>query len=166
MIVLGRIVAPYGVKGWVRLHPFGDDPLAWANMKQWWLGSDPQGGDWSPVALEAMRSQGASVVAKLVGVDDRNSAEALDGRYVAAPREELPVPEGNEFYWGDLIGLEVENENGERLGRVANLLETGSHAVLVVQVGDKERLLPFVATVVKQVDLQARCIRVEWQSDW
>jgi 16S rRNA processing protein RimM len=170
MVVLGRIVAPYGVHGWVKVHPLGDDPEAWRSMREWWLGSDSEGQAWQTYPLEGFRRHGASWIAKVGGVDDRNGAESLDGRFVAAPREALPQPRSDEFYWTDLIGLAVTNELGESLGKVASLIETGAHQVLVVRAGDdadaKERLLPFVSQVVKTVDVAAGRIQVEWGKDW
>lgn len=166
MIVLGRIVAPYGVRGWLKIHPLADDPDAWGNMAQWWLGIDGEGEVWQPYPLEALRRHGASWIAKLGGVDDRDAAERLDGRYVAAPREAMPQTGQDEYYWTDLIGLAVVNEQGESLGKVESLLETGAHQVLVVRNGDSERLLPFVSQVVKDVDIGDRRIRVAWQADW
>lgn len=168
MVVLGRIVAPYGVAGWVRVHPFGDDPASWRAMPCWWLGKAPETTDWSPRVLKDLRFHGKSLIAKFEGVDDRNGAEALDGQYVAAPREALPKNAVDEFYWADLVGLSVVNEAGETLGTVDKLLETGANPVLVVKDSDGlgEHLLPFVAAVVKDVALDAGQIRVAWQKDW
>lgn len=166
MVVLGRIVAPYGVSGWVRIHPFGDDPSSWRKMAQWCIGVEPDGDAWQEVAVRGLRMQGAGWVAKLEGVDDRTAAERLDGWYIGAPRDTMPTTAKNEFYWGDLVGLEVKNEHGESLGKVDSLIETGAHQVLVVKDGTTERLLPFVETVVKNVDVAGGCIRVEWGKDW
>lgn len=166
MIVLGRIVAAYGIKGWVRVRPFGDDPQAWCDMPQWWLGCAPDGTEWTPGVPTAVRFQGHDLVAKLAGIDDRNAAERLDGLYVAAPREALPATAEQEYYWADLVGLDVVNEQDEALGRIDSLLETGANAVLVVKDGEEQRLLPFVAQVVKSVDVEARQVRVAWGKDW
>lgn len=170
MVVLGRIVAPYGVRGWVKVHPLGDDPDSWCSMRTWWLGRDGEGEDWHSYSVESFRRHGAAWIAKLVGVDDRNGAEQLDGRFIAVQREALPQTRQDEYYWTDLIGLAVLNEQGEALGKVDSLIETGAHQVLVVRGGDegdpKERLLPFVSQVVKDVDVAAGRIRVEWGTDW
>lgn len=172
MIVLGRIVAPFGVQGWVRIHPFGDDPASWRKMPQWWLSSDDGAPDasWKPYTLAACRPHGKGLVAALAEVPDRNAAEAIDGFYIAAPREALPEPAEGEYYWGDLVGLDVVDEAGEALGTVAGLLSTGVHDVLKVRDGEgkeaAERLIPFVAAYVLDVDLSARRIRVNWQKDW
>lgn len=170
MIVLGRITAPYGVQGWVRIHPFGDDPLAWGRMKTWWLGRDPESAEgWREVALTGCREHSGSLIARFEGAADRTAAEALQGWYVAAPREALPATAPDEFYWADLVGLKVVNLAGEPLGSVRELIESGANHVLVVRdVVDenKERLLPFVGQVVKEVDVPGGTIRVDWGLDW
>ena len=172
MIVLGRIVAPFGIQGWVKIHPFGDDPASWRKLPHWWLSRDDNAPDaqWKQYTLTACRPHGKGLVAALAEVPDRNAAEAIDGFFIAAPREALPQPEENEYYWGDLVGLEVINEAAETLGTVRGLLSTGAHDVLQVQDGEGkgavERLIPFVAAYVLDVDLATRRIRVSWQKDW
>lgn len=168
MIVLGRIVAPFGTQGWVKVHPFGDDPLAWRKMPQWWVCADSEAAaeSWRPLTLRGCHMQGRSLAAAFDGVKDRSAAEALDGLYIGAPREALPAPAKDEYYWADLVGLRVENRAGEILGTVGSLLSTGAHDVLQVEDGEAERLIPFVAAYVDGVDLDARLIRVDWQKDW
>lgn len=165
IVVLGRLADPYGIRGWLWLHPFGDDPLAWAEMPVWWIARE--GEPWRECRLKGLKVHGNGVVVLLDGIDGRTAAEAAKGILVGAPREALPTTEKNEFYWGELIGLDVINTAGERLGKVAGLIETGANAVLRV-VGDDsvERLLPFVAAVVLAVEKEAGQIRVEWGSDW
>ena len=166
MVVLGRVIAPFGVKGWVKLLPLGDDPAAWQTMPAWWLGSDPGGAEWRRYELEGLKPHGKGLVAKFAGVDDRTAAEAIDGSYFAVPRGDLPPPKKDEYYWDDLIGLDVVNAQGVKLGTVAELIETGANDVLVVREGKTERLLPFIAQVVQAVDVPGRVIRVAWQADW
>ena len=172
MIVLGRLVAPYGVRGWFKLHPFADDPAAWCSMSQWWLAADSEHAPerWQAYKLEQVREHGKGLIAKLVGIDDRTAAEALQGFYVGAPREAMPATDDDEFYWDDLVGLEVMNTKGESLGRVRSIISAAASDVLVVQEGEDdkkhERLLPFVGSVVLEVDVAAGAIRVEWERDW
>jgi 16S rRNA processing protein RimM len=165
IVVLGRLADPYGMQGWLRLYPFADDPLAWGEMPVWWVGAE--GGPWREYDLKALKARGEGLVVLLDGVPDRTTAEAMKGLLVGAPRAALPKTEEDEFYWVDLVGLEVINTAGERLGKVAGLIETGANAVLRV-VGDDgvERLLPFVSVVVQAVEREAGRIRVEWGSDW
>jgi len=166
MVVLGKVIDPYGVRGWVRIHPFGDDPAAWAQMPVWWLGSEDLA-DWREAKPKTCRPHGESLICQFEGVDNRTAAEALKGMLVGAPREALPATAENEFYWADLIGLEVVNSAGEVLGRVEELIETGAHTVLrLVSQEGKERLLPFVASVVLAVEPENKLIRVDWGTDW
>ncbi|MDR0702586.1 MAG: ribosome maturation factor RimM [Azoarcus sp.] len=168
MIVLGRIVAPFGVKGWLSIRPFGDDPLSWREMPHWWIAptdNTPAGG-WTQYALLACQAHGKNLIASLEGISGRDAAQAMVGGYVAAPREALPGTKEGEYYWGDLVGMTVKNDADETLGEVAGLLSTGAHDVLQVRDGDTERLIPFVAVYVGDVDLARRTIRVAWQKDW
>ncbi|MFY9329502.1 MAG: ribosome maturation factor RimM [Georgfuchsia sp.] len=167
MVVLGRLFTPYGVKGWLRLHPFGDDPESWKRMAQWWLSpEDGAAAQWNPAKLSGLRQHGGGWVAKLEGVDSRDAAEALEGWYFAAPREELPATRSGEYYWVDLIGLQVKNQQGDVLGVIESLVETGANDVLILRDGEKERLLPFIEQVVKEMDVAGGWLTVDWQADW
>lgn len=168
IVVLGKIVDAYGLQGAVKVHPFADDPAAWAKMRRWWLGreSDPQP-QWREVKLVRCRAHSGALVAQFEELSDRTAAESLRGMLVGAPRSELPATGKDEYYWADLIGLEVVNVRGQRLGSVLGLIETAANDVLRVGGEDgMERLLPFVAAVVLEVDLSARSIRVDWETDW
>jgi len=168
MIVLGRIAAPFGVKGWLKIQPFGDDPHLWGKMSHWWLAPEPETpvGQWTQVALRGCQTHGKGLIVCLEGIADRSAAEPFSGWYVAAPRESLPRTEENEYYWGDLVGMAVRDEAGGLLGEVAGLLSTGAHDVLQVRDGDTEHLIPFVAAYVLDVDPATRSIRTAWQKDW
>ncbi|GAB2180531.1 ribosome maturation factor RimM [Denitratisoma sp. agr-D3] len=170
MVVLGRLVAPYGVRGWLHLHPFGDDPDSWRSMHRWWLAKSADGSEWTEFGLDSIKPHADGWVVKLMGIDDRNGAESLAGSFVAAPKEELPKTAEGEYYWADLIGLQVVNESAVVLGKVASLIATGANDVLVVRDGEgktaKERLLPFVDAVVLRVDPTAGVIHVAWGEDW
>jgi len=166
MIILGRVREPYGIKGWLRIQPFGDDPLGWRQMRFWHLAAD-ENADWQVYELLDCEARKDTLVAHFAGIDDRNAAEKLGGFLVAAPRENLPKPDDGEFYWADLLGMTVETLAAEPLGSVAGLLETGAHDVLrVTDNAGHERLLPFVAAIVREVDVDARRIRVDWSAGW
>jgi 16S rRNA processing protein RimM len=168
MVVVGRIVAPFGIHGWVRIHPFADDLLALKKVPQWWLSKQDEAPDalWQACVPETVKQHGNGIIVKLKTVDDRTTAENLDGCFVGVLKRELPKLGSKEYYWDDLIGLTVVNLQAEVLGKVATLLETGVHAVLVVKDDTRERLLPFVAAVVQSVNLSAETIQVDWGSDW
>ena len=116
IVVLGRLADPYGIQGWLWLYPFGDDPLAWAEMPVWWIARE--GEPWRECRLKSLKAHGNGVVVLLDGIADRSAAETMKGILVGAPREALPTTEKNEFYWTDLIGLDVINTADERLGKV------------------------------------------------
>ena len=159
---MGRIMAPFGVKGWVKVQP---NTAAIQNLlayRTWWVGGE---GDWREHAVAAAKVQGDAVVARLAGYDDRDAAATLRGKPVAVPRAALPEAKSGEFYWADLIGLAVVNESGQDFGRVTEILETGANDVLVVQ-GERERLIPFIASVIREVDPGAGRIRVDWGADY
>jgi 16S rRNA processing protein RimM len=160
---MGRVAAPFGVKGWVKITPFTESPAALARYRRLWIGRQ---GEWREVAVVEVAVHGATVVARLAGCEDRDAAARLRGAELAIPREALPPAAPGEFYWADLVGLDVVNAAGEPLGRVQGLFSTGANDVLRVGEGKDERLLPFVAAVVKNVDLAARRIEVDWGLDW
>jgi 16S rRNA processing protein RimM len=159
---MGRISAPFGVKGWVKVEPNTAAARNLLSYKTWWL---EERGEWREIAVAEARVHGRAVIAKFEGCDDRDAAAAWRGRTIAVPRTALPETKSGEYYWADLIGLEVVNESAQALGRVTGILQTGSNDVLVVA-GERERLIPFIATVVRDVDLPAGVVRVEWGADY
>ena len=160
--MLGLITAPYGVKGWVRVHPHTAAAENLVHYRSWRVGRD---GQWDERRVMQSRVHGAVVVAQLEGCDNREDASALRGQQVAVPRTALPATGENEYYWTDLIGLAAVTVDGVELGRVERILETGANDVLVVR-GERERLVPFVATVVREVDFARGVIRLEWDVDY
>lgn len=162
MVVMGRIAAPYGVHGWLKIQTFTEAPDALLDYSAWWLGKDD---DWRECEVIECKMHPRVLVAKLAGCNDRDMALALKGKQIAVPRSSLPEPEEGEYYWSDLIGLEVLNLQQLSFGRVDDVFATGSNDVLVVQ-GERERLIPFTDEVVKEVDLTARRILVDWEADF
>ena len=169
---MGRITVPFGVKGWVKIHPFTETPASLLAYPKWWIGTDSE---WRELQVEKAEVHGESVAAKLAGCDDREAAALYRGRQIAIPREAFPAAGENEFYWADLIGLRVVNEQNEDFGKVVEVFKTGANEVLVVRQtnasnasgpGDKERLIPFLESVVKAVDLAEGVIRVDWGLDY
>ena len=159
---MGRIAAPFGVKGWVRVQPDTEAPGSLLPYKTWWIGRD---GDWREAAVAEAKVQGAMLAARMEGCGDRDAAAALRGTSVAVPRSQLPGAGTGEYYWADLLGLRVVNAGLQELGRIERILQTGANDVLVVQ-GDRERLVPFIADVIREVDTAAGVVRVEWDADY
>lgn len=170
IVVLGKIVDAHGLRGAVKVHPFADDPDSWGALPRWWLGREGDAfASWRCLRLIQSREQSGARVAYLEGINERDAAESLRGMLVGVPREELPATRSGEYYWDDLIGLEVVNGPGpgQTLGKVAGLIETAANDVLrVVDENGRERLLPFVETVIREVDMPGRRIRVDWEADW
>jgi 16S rRNA processing protein RimM len=163
LVVMGRITAPFGIRGWVKVHPYTAEVGGLTGYPRWWIGSDESG--WREHAVERAEAHADSVAAKLAGCEDREAAALYRGREVAVRRSEFPAAAENEFYWSDLVGLKVVNEQDEDLGTVARILETGANAVLAVE-GDRERLIPFTEEVIRNVDLPGGVIRVDWGADY
>lgn len=159
---MGRIAAPFGVKGWVRIQPNTEAPRNLLSYPILWVGGN---GKWRETAVAEAKVQGRAVIARFEGCDDREAAAALRGSSVAVPREALPRTQSGEYYWSDLIGLRVANTAGQDLGLITGILQTGANDVLVVA-GARERLIPFVAQVVREIDPGAGVMRVEWGADY
>jgi 16S rRNA processing protein RimM len=165
MIVMGRISAPFGVKGWVKVHPYTPDPKSLLEYSVWWLGKEAsQGWTEQPVILAQMH--GSGLVAWFEGVADRQAADRLKGVEVALPRSAMPAPQGGEYYLADLLGLDVINRKGESLGRIVDFLEAGPNLVLKIAAQGRERLIPFAESVVDQVEFDQGRIRVDWGADY
>ncbi|MBI4190956.1 MAG: ribosome maturation factor RimM [Betaproteobacteria bacterium] len=166
MVVMGRVTAPFGVKGWVKVYALTAHPGNLRGYPAWWLGHD---GDWREMRVASARIHGNTLVAQIEGVADREAAAALRGFEIAVPRERLPAATDDEFYWADLIGLRVVNAEQHEFGRVARILQTGANDVLVVAAGnrdERETLIPFIASAIRQVDLAAGVISVDWGRDY
>jgi 16S rRNA processing protein RimM len=160
-VPLGYISGVHGVKGWVKIHSWTRPREAIFDYRPWLLGQDRH-----PVAIRQGRRQGKALVAELPGVEDRETARSLVEMEIAVHREQLAQLEAGEFYWSDLVGLEVVTITGVVLGTVERLIETGANDVLIVR-GDRERLLPFVmGQYITRVDLEAGRIEVDWYPDF
>ncbi|MDQ6684161.1 MAG: ribosome maturation factor RimM [Pseudomonadota bacterium] len=174
---VGRIAGAWGVKGWFKVAPYASEALALQAAKSWhlrWCDERALRPTAAATALErtlaivSCRPHGDIIVANARGIDDRAGAEALRGASVHIARADFPAVGSDEFYWADLLGLDVVNREGQRFGTVSVLLDTGPHSVLrvVASASAEERLIPFVAAYVDSVDLARRCIVVDWQPDF
>ena len=183
LVTVGYVSGAYGIAGWVRIKPFSDDADALLGARRWWL-SKPESTELRDIDMLHAKSHGGDVVAQLMGVAGRDAAEALKGSQVQISRSHFPALSDDEFYWVDLIGLAVENLQGEQLGTVADLMDNGAHPILrvvkpapeteTVEVADArgktpplpEMLIPFVDHFVKTVDQAAKKITVDWEQDY
>ena len=185
MVVMGRIVAPYGVFGWLKVVPDTEAFDGLFDYDNWWLG---KGDDWREMVVETAKVHNDVIVVKLKGIDDRDAALACKGKQIAIPRAQLPQADENEYYWSDLIGVRVKNLQDIDFGLIIDVFETGANDVIVVKpdaaqgtplqnaetAKDKkapkdlpqERLLPFIDSVVLEVDLKAKTMLVDWDADF
>mgnify|MGYP002784672289 CR=1 FL=1 len=179
-VEVGRIVDAWGIKGGFKVQPFSGDPQALFSSRRWFL--RPPDGRPGPkpavvpppvLRVGSAREQGDVIVATAHEIADRNAAEALRGCRVFVSRGSFPSTGDGEYYWVDLIGLDVVNRDGVALGRVADLLDTGAHSVLRVlaepaeaPAAPVERLIPFVAAYIDAVELDRRRITVDWGLDY
>jgi 16S rRNA processing protein RimM len=173
-IEVGRIAEAWGVKGWFKVLPYSANPEALFSSKRWFLLPTEKGVKTfqgvARLAVKEAKEHSDTVVACAHDILDRTAAEALRGARIFIARSSFPTAATDEYYWVDLIGLEVINRQDEPLGTVRELLSTGPQTVLVmefVQDGKvQDRMIPFVAAFVDDVDLAARRIRVDWQADY
>jgi len=179
-IEVGRVVDAWGVKGWIKVQPFASDPQALFSSRRWFVkppeakdikqfGTQPAASFPSLLKVTEAKEHGDVVVAQVQEVGDRNAAEALRGARLFVGRSSFPTASADEYYWVDLIGLSVVNRQGEALGAVVGLLDTGPHSVLRIQPAEpkaEERLVPFVAAYVDDVSLSDKRITVDWGLDY
>ena len=169
IVVMAKVLAPYGVHGWLKTRPFSETPDALLGYERWWL-RDARSADWREVEPVACRVHSGLVLAQLATVDTREAALALRGAELGVLRAAMPALEGGAVYWADLIGLAVVNRAGIALGQVAEVQDYGAHPVLRVAPGQDEtraeRLIPLVGAHVDRIDLEARRIDVDWQPDY
>jgi 16S rRNA processing protein RimM len=161
-VVMGRVAAPYAVKGWIKVQAFTQYLDSLLDYPTWWLGKQ---GQWRQFEVLEAKVHSQSLLAHLEGLDDRDAAEAITGWEIAVARDELPPTDEDEFYWSDLIGYQVVNLAGETLGRLQGFLETGAHDVMQVK-GDKDYLIPFTAPIVDRVEKEAARVVVDWGLDY
>lgn len=195
-VEVGRVVDAWGVKGGIKVQPFSSDPQALFCTKKWFLrpaeasaGAVTRPGAAAKVVsavttagvpklarprflqVKSAREQGDIVVVTADDLVDRNAAEALKGARVFVSRSAFPTPDDGEFYWVDLIGLDVRNPQGEALGRVVDLLDTGPQSVLRCEHEGAdgkpaERLIPFVSAYILSVSLADKLIVADWGLDY
>lgn len=165
LIAVGHIGTAHGIKGWVWVQARTESPGSIFGYQPWYLKTRE---GFQQVEVVDWREQGKGVVAQLNITPDRNAAELLRNIEIWVPKEALPILEEGDYYWSDLVDLEVRTESGLILGTVEGLMETGSNDVLVVRpsansMDKNERLIPWLpGQVVKNVDLAGRSITVDW----
>ncbi len=163
LVVLGKIGAPHGVKGCMHIHSYTQPVGNILRYEQWLLIQN--GKQWAVKPIQA-RVQGKGCVAQIENVETRDDAALLTNSDIAVFRSELPILEDGEYYWTDLVGLQVLNESDQVLGKVEFLFATGANDVISVKNADKEYCIPYTDDFVLSVDLDAQIMRVRWDPEF
>ena len=160
LVAIGRVTKLHGVRGKIKVDYFGEDSDQVSLYREVWIEEKPGG----PKAYEILEvtPQSTRLILRLKGIQNADEALPLIGKEIYVRRESLPELAEDEFYWVEMIGMEVETERGRRLGRIKEILPTGPHDVYVVQGKRKEVLLPAVESVIQGIDRKKRIVRVAW----
>jgi len=163
LVEVGKVSGVFGVKGWVKVHSYTSPRENILNYSPWRLS---RGGEVKEIKVLEGRQQGKTLVARLDGINDREAAELLSGWRIDINSQQLPKTADDEYYWSELIGLNVKTTTGIELGIVDYLIETGANDVLVVA-GDRERLIPFLqGQTIVSIDTDNQLITVDWDADF
>jgi 16S rRNA processing protein RimM len=164
LLHVGKISGVFGIKGWVKVFSFTGFRQDILQYSPWLLKKNDTT---KTVEIVTGQLQNQLVVAQIKGIDDRNAAEALMGWEIFIDQTQLPAAKKGEYYWSDLIGLQVENNEGVILGMIDSLLETGANDVIIVQGEERQHAIPFIQPqVVLKIDLAARKMKVDWDADF
>lgn len=169
-VVVGQLGAVYGIKGWLKVNSFTDQPDGIFDYQPWLI---RDGKGWREIRVTGWKRHNKSLICKLADIEQREEAQALTGVDIAVSGDMFPELPEDQFYWRDLIGCQVRNTRGYDFGQVTQLMETGSNDVLVVKAnandafGQRERLIPFLEDqVIKSVSIQGKVIEVDWDPDF
>ncbi|WNJ94384.1 ribosome maturation factor RimM [Vibrio ruber] len=165
-IVVGKFGSTYGIRGWLKVFSFTDNPESIFDYSPWYINRK---GEWIEYKVESWKRHNKGMVVKLEGLDLREDSHLLTNFEISVDSASLPELSEDEFYWRELFGMQVITTGGYHLGEVVDLMETGSNDVLVVKAnlkdafGQKERLIPFLEEqVIKNIDRSAQRIEVDW----
>jgi 16S rRNA processing protein RimM len=162
-VIIGKICGIYGVAGWLKVISYTRPRENIFNYHKLMVG---QQGNWIEVTLQEGRQQGKGLIVKFEHLSDRDIARQYMDKDIAVNRDELPELPKGEYYWFDLVGLTVMNLEGQELGKVSEIQETGANDVLVVE-GTQRQLIPLVFDIyIKKVDLGNSSIIVDWNGEY
>jgi len=164
IVTVGRIGAPVGVQGWMKIQSFTQPIENIVDYRPWYL---KRGEKWYLVEMQEVKMRGAGVVALVKNCNDRDATLPFKNLDIGVLKSQLPVLPKGEIYWSDLEGMTVQTVEGKTLGKIDSLLATGANDVMVIKNGDTEYLIPYVkGHVVKNVDLDQRLVLVDWDTDF
>lgn len=162
-IIIGKFGAPFSVRGWIKLHSYTDPITNFLNYSTLYV---ERHNNWQPLKIVEGKVHGEFLVVKIAGFDDRDEVRQFTNCVVGVDRELLAELPENEFYWEDLLGLDVENLDGIKFGKITQMLATGSNDIMQVETKDKRRMIPYTSDAVKKVDLNAKKVIVDWDPEF
>ena len=160
---MGRLAAPYGVMGWLKVQSYAASSDSLSEHSRWWVRVESE---WVCLEVEDSRLQHQGLIAKLVGFENREQVAKLRGAEFGIQRGQLPELPEKEYYWHELVGFAVINIKGETLGVINHLFDSGAQPVIVLKDGKEERLIPWVDHVIERVDTGNRILTVDWELDY
>ena len=160
---MGKVLVPYGVNGWVKVYSFTEKIESFLTYKKLYLSKDQK--NWLEIKIKEIKLHGKTIIVKFSEIADRSQAETYKNYLIGVPKDYLPQLNDNQYYWNDLIGLEVLNLQDVSFGLVDTYIETGANDVIVVK-GDKERLIPYTPMTVLKVDTIKNKIIVDWDESF
>ena len=163
IVVMGKVLVPYGVNGWVKVYSFTEKLESFLTYKKLFLSKDQK--NWLEINIKEIKVHGKTIIAKFSEIADRNQAENYKDYLIGVPKDYLPQLNEDQYYWNDLIGFEVMNLQNVSFGLVDTYIETGANDVIVVK-GDKERLIPYTPMTVLKVDTIKTQIIVDWDESF
>ena len=163
IVVMGKVLVPYGVNGWVKVYSFTEKLESFLTYKKLYLSKDQK--NWLEIKAKEIKVHGKTIIAKFSEIADRTQAENYKNYLIGVPKDCLPQLNDNQYYWNDLIGFEVFNLQNVSFGLVNTYIETGANDVIVVK-GDRERLIPYTSMTVLKIDTIKDKIIVDWDEDF
>lgn len=169
MTVLGKITTAFGIKGWLKVYSYTQPATNIFKYSEWSLKVD---NNWQRFKVREGKPQGKGLVVALEGIVDRTAAETLAGSEIGIATDELPTLENDEFYWFQLEGLSVVNQQDECLGKISTVFDSGGHNIVIQvepsndSIDNDKRLIPYVDEYVLEVSTDNGVMRVDWESDF
>ncbi len=157
MVPVGKIVRAHGIKGSIKVYPYGDTFRFSKKGDRFFIGTSPP----QELTLVKIQPQKNCWILTFREIRDRNTAEELVGKEITLPENLLPELDSNEYYYYQLIGMEVKTKEGEYIGIIKNIIETGANDVYVVEYENKEVLIPALEDVVINVDIENKVMTVD-----
>jgi 16S rRNA processing protein RimM len=161
-VIVGNFGKTFGVLGWIKINSFTFPQKHILNFQPWLI---KKNGSWEEICLEDSKQHLNSIVVKLPSCNSPEEVRRFTNIEIGVWRKQLPKLQSGEYYWMDLIGLQVINLIGFEFGTVQEIMATGANDVLVVN-GDRKRLVPYISSVIRKVDLEKKAIFVDWDQDF